>query len=80
MIDNTRLAGDQRCAVVLNAFEEERADVTLIYFPGSRASLKEKLFYEDVIPNSQATPNITQAAIASPLQSPTPGEYKRRPR
>ncbi len=51
MIDNTRLAKDQRCAIVLNTFEEGHADVTLIYFPGSRASLKEKPFYEDVIAN-----------------------------
>jgi hypothetical protein len=56
MIDNTRLAHDQRCAVVLNAFEEDRAETTLIYFPGSRASLKEKPFYEDVIASLQATP------------------------
>ena len=56
MIDNTRLAHDLRCAVVLNAFEEDRAETTLIYFPGSRASLKEKPFYEDVIANLQTTP------------------------
>jgi hypothetical protein len=56
MIDNTRLAHDLRCAVVLNTFEEGRAEATLIYFPGSRASLKEKPFYEDVIANLQATP------------------------
>lgn len=56
MIDNTRLAHDQRCAVVLNDFEEGGAEVSLIYFPGSRASLKEKPFYEDVIANLQATP------------------------
>lgn len=42
MIDNTRLSSDQRCAVVLNAFEDESADITLAYFPGSYASLKEK--------------------------------------
>jgi hypothetical protein len=56
MIDNTRLAHDLRCAVVLNTFEEDRAEATLIYFPGSRASLKEKPFYEDVIANLQGTP------------------------
>ena len=56
MIDNTRLAHDLRCAVVLNRFEDERAEATLIYFPGSRASLKEKPFYEDVIANLQGTP------------------------
>ncbi len=49
MIDNTRLARDQRCAVVLNAFEEESADITLTYFPGSYASLKEKPYYQEVV-------------------------------
>jgi len=53
MIDNTRLSNDQRCAVVLKTFEADRAEVTLVYFPGSRASLKEKPFYEDVIRNLQ---------------------------
>jgi hypothetical protein len=52
MIDNTRLSADQRCAVVLNNFCEDEscaADVTLIFFPGSRASLQERAFPEDVI-------------------------------
>jgi hypothetical protein len=56
MIDNTRLSHDQRCAVALKTFEEDRAEVTLVYFPGSRASLKEKPFYEDVIRNLQKRP------------------------
>lgn len=56
MIDNTRLSHDQRCAVVLKTFEDDRAEVTLVYFPGSRASLKEKPFYEDVISNLQKPP------------------------
>ena len=49
MIDNTRLTHDQRAAVVLNAFEEGSADITLAYFPGSYASLKEKPYYHDVV-------------------------------
>jgi hypothetical protein len=49
MIDNTRLPHDQRAAVVLNAFEDGSADITLAYFPGSYASLKEKPFYGEVI-------------------------------
>jgi hypothetical protein len=49
MIDNTRLTHDQRAAVVLNAFEEGSADVTLAYFPGSYASLKEKPYYHEVV-------------------------------
>jgi hypothetical protein len=57
MIDNTRLSADQRCAVVLNNFCEDpscAADVTLVFFPGSRASLQERAFTEDVIRQLQA--------------------------
>jgi hypothetical protein len=57
MIDNTRLTHDQRCAVVLNNLAKDSADVTLVLFPGSRASLKEKTFYEDVIDNLQKIRN-----------------------
>src|SRR5439155_5240799 len=39
MIDNTRLSRDQRAAVVLNQLDEGGADLTLVYFPGSYASL-----------------------------------------
>jgi len=49
MIDNTRLSHDQRCALVLNAFEDWGADITLVYFPGSYASLKEKPYYQEVV-------------------------------
>ena len=49
MIDNTRLTNDQRCAIVLNAFDTESADITLAYFPGSYASLKEKPYYQEVV-------------------------------
>jgi hypothetical protein len=49
MIDNTRLLGGQRCAVVLNNMSEESADMTLVLFPGSYASLKEKPYYDEVI-------------------------------
>lgn len=48
MIDNTRLPYGQRCAIVLKSFKESVAEVTLVYFPGSRASLKEKPFYDEV--------------------------------
>ena len=54
MIDNTRLSADQRCAVVLQKFNEGgsgTAEITLVYFPGSRASLREKTFSEDIIRN-----------------------------
>jgi hypothetical protein len=49
MIDNTRLAGGDRCAIVLNSFSNESADVTCVLFPGAYASLKEKPFYSEAI-------------------------------
>jgi len=49
MIDNTRLSRDQRAAVVLNQINEGGADLTLVYFPGSYASLREKVSYDEVV-------------------------------
>ncbi|MGH7724481.1 MAG: hypothetical protein ACREOU_03555 [Candidatus Eiseniibacteriota bacterium] len=49
MIDNTRLQGGSRCAVVLNAFSDVSADITIVLFPGAYASLKEKPYYSEVI-------------------------------
>ena len=49
MIDNTRLAGGDRCAIVLNGFSDQSADITLVFFPGAYASLKEKPYYSEVI-------------------------------
>jgi len=49
MIDNTRLSKDQRAALIVNQFGEAGADLTLVYFPGSYASLKEKVSYDEVV-------------------------------
>ena len=50
MIDNLRLSHDQRCAVILKAFNEgESAQISLLYFPGCYASLKEKPYYQDIV-------------------------------
>ncbi len=51
MIDNTRLVGGQRCSVVLNSISDHSADITLVLFPGTYASLKEKPYYNEVIEN-----------------------------
>jgi len=59
MIDNTRLPHDQRAAVILNAIEESSADVTLAYFPGSYASLKDKASLEEIIQNLMRTNKST---------------------
>jgi hypothetical protein len=49
MIDNTRLSDDQRAAVVVTQSNNESADITLVYFAGSYASLKEKISYDEVV-------------------------------
>jgi len=49
MIDNTRLPRGQRCALVVRNFDEKSISITLVYFPGSRASLKEKPFYDEAM-------------------------------
>jgi hypothetical protein len=49
MIDNTRLSGSERCAVSLTALNPNVVSVTLAYFPASRASLKDKPYYDEVI-------------------------------
>jgi hypothetical protein len=49
MIDNTRLIGGYRCAIVLNNFSDYSADLTFVMFPGEYASLKEKPYYSEVI-------------------------------
>lgn len=49
MIDNTRLSNDQRVAVVLTDMNQYGASVSLMYFPGSRASLREKPYYEEIL-------------------------------
>jgi hypothetical protein len=66
MIDNTRLPHDQRFAVVLNAFDAAggRADLTLAFFPGKYAGLREKPYYEEVLAkllaiNTAPTPTPT---------------------
>jgi hypothetical protein len=54
MIDNTRLIGGDRCAIVLNGFNDYSADITVVLFPGAYASLKEKPYYSEVIESIRA--------------------------
>jgi hypothetical protein len=49
MIDNTRLSGSERCSVSLTALNPNVVSLTLAYFPSSRASLKDKPYYDEVI-------------------------------
>ena len=49
MIDNTRLSGGERTAVSLTALNPSVLSVAMTYFPASRASLKDKPYYDEVI-------------------------------
>jgi hypothetical protein len=49
MIDSTRLANGQRCAVMLGAFGEATADLVTVCFPGEYASLKDRPYYDEVV-------------------------------
>jgi hypothetical protein len=51
MIDNTRLVNGYRFAIVLNNFDKENgsANITMIYFPGTYASLKERPYYDEMV-------------------------------
>jgi hypothetical protein len=59
LIDNTRLSNDERCAVALIQLtppdpkkqDPGSVEVALAYFPGSRASLKEKPYFDEVLHN-----------------------------
>ncbi len=49
MIDSTRLANGQRCAVMLGAFGQDTADLVTVCFPGEYASLKDRPYYDEVV-------------------------------
>ncbi len=51
MIDNTRLSHDQRCAIVVTDFDEQSVNISVIDFPGSHASLREKPYFDEIIEN-----------------------------
>ena len=72
IIDNTRLSHDQRYAVVLNAMNNDTAQITVICFPGSYASLKEKPYIEDVIRASLKQESRSDVPPNSDPDDPTP--------
>jgi hypothetical protein len=48
MIDNTRLTHSERTSVSLTELSPDRAQIALAYFPSSRASLKDKPYYDEL--------------------------------
>jgi hypothetical protein len=70
MIDNVRLPHDQRMAAVLNNFDSRSgsADLTLAYFPGKYAGLREKPYYDEVLAKLLAANQSTVPAAATPAK------------
>jgi len=70
MIDNVRLPEDQRLAVVLNNFDarHQSADLTVAFFPGKYAGLREKPYYDEVLAKLLAA----NQAISVRESAPTP--------
>jgi hypothetical protein len=69
MIDNVRLSHGERCAIVLTKLQPSSdpvsAELTALYFPGSRASLREKRFYDEIIADALRTGRLLNEASAS---------------
>jgi hypothetical protein len=63
MLDNVRLPQGLRCAVVLQEFDVQQgmADLTLVIFPGSRAGLKEKPYYDEIL-SSLRRPSVAASS------------------
>jgi hypothetical protein len=51
LVDNTHLSKGQRCAIILNEVHAKEGflKASLAYFPASRASLKDKPYYDEVL-------------------------------
>ena len=51
LVDNTHLSRSQRCAIILNEAHTREGVVkaSLAYFPASRASIKDKPYYDEVL-------------------------------
>ena len=66
MIDNTRLANGNCCAVTLSNYSDFAADLTAVCFPCEYASLKEKAYYDDIIQKVRTTTSEEEAPPAPP--------------
>jgi hypothetical protein len=70
MIDNIRLPHDQRMAAVLNNFDPRHgiADLTVAYFPGKYAGMREKPYYDEVLAKLLAANQTAAPAAAAPAK------------
>jgi len=62
-ISAIRLSNDQRFSMVLTSFDDATAEITLVYFPGSYASLKDKPYYEDVVKKLKSNDSFNKSHV-----------------
>jgi hypothetical protein len=72
LVDNTRLSDDQRLAVALTHLADTSASLTFVYFPGSRAGLKDRPYYDDILRQLRHLSDENAPALFNPglLESP----------
>jgi hypothetical protein len=58
MIDNTRLSRSERCSVSVIRILDNSVTVAVSYFPASRASLKDKPYYDEVLQDLLRNPSV----------------------
>jgi hypothetical protein len=61
MIDNTRLTGSERCSVSVIRIVDNSVTLAIAYFPASRASLKDKPYYDEVLNDLLRQPSAVGA-------------------
>jgi len=61
MIDNTRLSHSERCSISVTGIYTDSIDVAVAFFQASRASLKDKLYYDEVLHDLLHTPTLSKA-------------------
>jgi tellurite resistance-related uncharacterized protein len=55
LIDNTRLDNRSRVSLVMTRVDDGGVTLTLVYFPGSRASVKDRPYQDEVIKSLEET-------------------------
>lgn len=59
MIDNTRLSRSERCSVSVIRILDNSVTLAISYFPASRASLKDKPYYDEVLQDLLRNPSAS---------------------
>jgi hypothetical protein len=74
MVDNTRLSGDQRFALVMERFDELNIHVVGIIFRGMYSSNRDKPFIDDVINQLKRKTPVDRKNVGATSSNSTPKE------